>query len=51
MVLRLYGAETLKSYIRNHIKLAKDLEQLVSQDPNFEVSVKLMLKTFWKMIL
>ncbi|KAJ0239147.1 hypothetical protein HA466_0236510 [Hirschfeldia incana] len=37
MVLRLYGAETLKSYIRNHIKLAKDLEQLVSQDPNFEV--------------
>ncbi|CAN6868844.1 unnamed protein product [Brassica oleracea] len=37
MVLRLYGAETLKSYIRNHIKLAKDLQQLVSQDPNFEV--------------
>ncbi|CAN7126108.1 unnamed protein product [Brassica rapa subsp. narinosa] len=37
MVLRLYGAETLKSYIKNHIKLAKDLEQLVSQDPNFEV--------------
>ncbi|KAL0653694.1 hypothetical protein Bca4012_096385 [Brassica carinata] len=33
---RLYGAETLKSYIRNHIKLAKDLEQLVSQNPNFE---------------
>ncbi|KAL0694082.1 hypothetical protein Bca4012_061262 [Brassica carinata] len=37
MVLRLYGAETLKNYIRNHIKLAKLLEQLVSQDPNFEV--------------
>ncbi|KAH0909335.1 hypothetical protein HID58_032656 [Brassica napus] len=37
MVLRLYGAETLKSYIRNHIKLAKVFEQLVSQDPNFEV--------------
>ncbi|KAG2323613.1 hypothetical protein Bca52824_016826 [Brassica carinata] len=37
MVLRLYGGETLKGYIRNHIKLAKDLEQLVSQDPNFEV--------------
>ncbi|KAL0702968.1 hypothetical protein Bca4012_059090 [Brassica carinata] len=34
---RLYGAETLKSYIRNHIKLAKDFEQLVSRDPNFEV--------------
>ncbi|KAJ0265501.1 Phenylacetaldehyde synthase [Hirschfeldia incana] len=37
MVLRLYGAETLKNYIRNHIKLAKVFEQLVSQDPNFEV--------------
>ncbi|XP_056845489.1 phenylacetaldehyde synthase isoform X1 [Raphanus sativus] len=37
MVLRLYGAEILKNYIRNHIKLAKDFEQLVSQDPNFEV--------------
>ncbi|CAH8295412.1 unnamed protein product [Eruca vesicaria subsp. sativa] len=37
MVLRLYGAETLKNYIRNHIKLATVFEQLVSQDPNFEV--------------
>ncbi|KAL9300046.1 Tyrosine decarboxylase 1 [Arabidopsis thaliana] len=37
MVLRLYGSETLKSYIRNHIKLAKEFEQLVSQDPNFEI--------------
>ncbi|KAJ0265502.1 hypothetical protein HA466_0017770 [Hirschfeldia incana] len=37
MVLRLYGSETLKSYIRNHIKLAKVFEQLVYQDPNFEV--------------
>ncbi|XP_006299006.2 tyrosine decarboxylase 1 [Capsella rubella] len=37
MVLRLYGTENLKSYIRNHIKLAKDFEQLVSQDPNFEI--------------
>ncbi|CAN8257545.1 unnamed protein product [Cochlearia groenlandica] len=37
MVLRLYGAEKLRSYIRNHVKLAKDFEQLVSQDPNFEV--------------
>ncbi|ESQ50405.1 hypothetical protein EUTSA_v10001969mg [Eutrema salsugineum] len=37
MVLRLYGSENLKSYIRNHIKLAKDFEQLVSEDPNFEI--------------
>ncbi|XP_019097105.1 PREDICTED: tyrosine decarboxylase 1-like [Camelina sativa] len=37
MVLRLYGSEALKNYIRNHIKLAKDFEQLVSEDPNFEI--------------
>lgn len=43
----LYEAETLKSYMKNHIKLAKDLEQLVSQDSNFEVTVKLMLKRFF----
>lgn len=41
MVLRLYGAEQLRSYIRNHVKLAQDFEQLVSQDPNFEVTVKI----------
>ncbi|XP_010470706.1 PREDICTED: tyrosine decarboxylase 1-like isoform X2 [Camelina sativa] len=37
MVLRLYGSEALKRYIRNHIKLARYFEQLVSQDPNFEI--------------
>ncbi|KAL1219337.1 Phenylacetaldehyde synthase [Cardamine amara subsp. amara] len=37
MVLRLYGSEYLKSYIRNHVKLAQDFEELVSQDPNFEI--------------
>lgn len=37
MVLRLYGVENLKSYIRNHIKLAKHFEELVTQDPRFEV--------------
>ncbi|XP_015901180.3 phenylacetaldehyde synthase isoform X2 [Ziziphus jujuba] len=37
MVLRLYGLENLQGYIRNHIKLAKHFEELVSQDPRFEV--------------
>ncbi|XP_010548734.1 PREDICTED: tyrosine decarboxylase 1-like isoform X2 [Tarenaya hassleriana] len=37
MVLRLYGSENLKSYIRNHINLAKHFEELVAQDPLFEV--------------
>ncbi|XP_052186336.1 phenylacetaldehyde synthase isoform X2 [Diospyros lotus] len=37
MVLRLYGLENLQSYIRNHIKLAKHFEELVSQDQRFQV--------------
>ncbi|XAR58684.1 Tyrosine decarboxylase [Bertholletia excelsa] len=36
MVLRLYGLENLQSYIRNHIKLAKHFEQLVSHDSRFQ---------------
>nr|GEU43381.1 tyrosine decarboxylase 1 [Tanacetum cinerariifolium] len=37
MVLRLYGVENLQSYIRNHINLAKIFEDLVAQDPRFEI--------------
>ncbi|XP_012484102.1 phenylacetaldehyde synthase [Gossypium raimondii] len=37
MVLRLYGLENLQCYIRNHIKLAKHFENLIAQDPRFEV--------------
>ncbi|PWA54534.1 pyridoxal phosphate (PLP)-dependent transferases superfamily protein [Artemisia annua] len=37
MVLRLYGVENLQSYIRNHINLAKKFEDLVAQDPRFEI--------------
>ncbi|XP_050364044.1 tyrosine decarboxylase 2 [Argentina anserina] len=37
MVLRLYGLENLQSYIRNHINLAKKFEELVAQDPRFEI--------------
>ncbi|XP_039048243.1 tyrosine decarboxylase 2-like [Hibiscus syriacus] len=39
MVLRLYGLENLQFYIRNHIQLAKHFENLVVQDPRFEVVV------------
>ncbi|XP_068656100.1 tyrosine decarboxylase 2 [Aristolochia californica] len=39
MVLRLYGSENLRSYIRNHIKLAEQFEELVVADPRFEVVV------------
>ncbi|KAK9146252.1 hypothetical protein Sjap_006155 [Stephania japonica] len=38
MVLRLYGVENLQSYIRNHIKLAKHFEELVSLDQRFEIA-------------
>ncbi|RVW53668.1 Tyrosine decarboxylase 1 [Vitis vinifera] len=37
MVLRLYGVENLQRYIRNHIELAKQFEELVAQDPRFEI--------------
>nr|WMX25290.1 aromatic amino acid decarboxylase TyDC3 [Lophophora williamsii] len=37
MVLRLYGQEGLQSYIRNHIALAKQFEELVIQDSRFEM--------------
>lgn len=39
MVLRLYGLENLQSYIRNHITLAKNFEEFVTQDPRFEVII------------
>ncbi|XP_021280366.1 tyrosine decarboxylase 1 isoform X2 [Herrania umbratica] len=37
MVLRLYGLENLQCYIRNHIKLAKHFEDLITQDSRFQV--------------
>ncbi|KAI6673489.1 hypothetical protein NL676_001395 [Syzygium grande] len=37
MVLRLYGVQNLQQYIRNHIELARQFEDLVSQDPRFEL--------------
>lgn len=37
MVLRLYGAENLRGYIRNHIKLANQFEELVRSDSRFEI--------------
>lgn len=40
--MRLYGLENLQSYIRNHINLAKHFEELVAQDPRFEVMVFFM---------
>ncbi|KAL8143007.1 hypothetical protein V2J09_016039 [Rumex salicifolius] len=43
MVLRLYGQQGLQSFIRNHISLAKHFEELVNQDPRFEV---VTLRTF-----
>ncbi|CAN6485813.1 unnamed protein product [Victoria cruziana] len=37
MVMRLYGSENLKNYIRGHIKLAEYFEQLLNGDPRFKV--------------
>ncbi|CAH8322545.1 unnamed protein product [Eruca vesicaria subsp. sativa] len=37
MVLRLYGAENLRNFIRDHVNLAKHFEDYVVQDSHFEV--------------
>ncbi|XP_019086045.1 PREDICTED: probable tyrosine decarboxylase 2 isoform X4 [Camelina sativa] len=37
MVLRLYGSENLRNFIREHVNLAKQFEDYVTQDPHFEV--------------
>uniref|UniRef100_M4D3J5 Tyrosine decarboxylase n=2 Tax=Brassica campestris TaxID=3711 RepID=M4D3J5_BRACM len=37
MVLRLYGAENLRNFIRDHVNLAKNFEDYVAQDAHFEV--------------
>lgn len=38
MILRLHGVSGLRSYIRNHVELAKQVEQHVLENPRFEVS-------------
>lgn len=38
MVLRLYGVQNLRTYIRNHIDLAKYFEELVRGDAKFEIT-------------
>uniref|UniRef100_A0A1J3JBL7 Putative tyrosine decarboxylase 2 n=2 Tax=Noccaea caerulescens TaxID=107243 RepID=A0A1J3JBL7_NOCCA len=37
MVLRLYGSENLRDFIRDHVNLAKKFEDYVAQDQRFEV--------------
>ncbi|KAG2242351.1 hypothetical protein Bca52824_095809 [Brassica carinata] len=37
MVLRLYGAENLRNFIRDHVNLARHFEDYVAQDAHFEV--------------
>jgi aromatic-L-amino-acid decarboxylase len=36
-VLRAYGAEGIRSYIREHVRLAGELDRRVSDDPRFEL--------------
>lgn len=41
MVLRLYGSENLRDFIRDHVNLAKKFEDYVAQDQRFEVIYKI----------
>ena len=38
-VLRSYGLENLRSFLRNHIEMAKTFEELVKKDKRFEIVV------------
>ncbi|ODM92651.1 Tyrosine decarboxylase [Orchesella cincta] len=42
-VIRIYGVEGLRKYIRNHVALAKSFENKVKQDPRFEIMNKVQL--------
>ena len=42
-VIRTYGVEGLRSYIREHCRLAKFFEKLVKEDPRFEVMNKVQV--------
>jgi len=37
MVIRWYGAEGLRAYVRNHVALAADLAQRIDEHPDFEL--------------
>ncbi|CAI9261143.1 unnamed protein product [Lactuca saligna] len=37
MVLRSYGVTGLRQFLKNHVKMAKDLERLVTMDSRFEI--------------
>nr|AZM69446.1 tyrosine decarboxylase [Asarum sp. XW-2018] len=51
MVMRLYGLKNLQSYIRGHIKLAIQFEELVVADPRFEVVVPRTFSLVWFRLL
>jgi len=42
-VLRLYGVRNLQSFIRKHVALAHEFEELVRQDNRFEIVTEVVL--------
>lgn len=42
-VIRMYGVEGLQKMVRNHISIARNLSQLISQEPDFELRILLNL--------
>ncbi|NMC37756.1 MAG: aminotransferase class I/II-fold pyridoxal phosphate-dependent enzyme [Bacteroidales bacterium] len=42
-VIRMYGVEGLREKIRNHIKIAAELYEMISQEPDFEVAAPVVL--------
>ncbi|XP_076135671.1 aromatic-L-amino-acid decarboxylase [Alosa pseudoharengus] len=42
-VFRMYGVKGLQDYIRQHVRLAKEFESMVRNDPRFEISADVIL--------
>ncbi|XP_032161481.1 aromatic-L-amino-acid decarboxylase isoform X1 [Mustela erminea] len=42
-VFRMYGVKGLQTYIRKHVRLAREFECLVRQDPRFEICAEVTL--------
>ncbi|KAI5421935.1 hypothetical protein KIW84_045400, partial [Lathyrus oleraceus] len=39
IIIRSYGIENLKKFLRNHVEMAKTFEELVRKDERFEIIV------------
>lgn len=44
-VIRMYGTDQLEKMVRNHIQIAQNLADMISREPDFEISAPVTLNT------